>query len=60
MRFWGHLPNSLRNKNMEKHIPYYHKNGFFLPLELCCSLRAQGKKTFFVNFECYDLANGEE
>jgi hypothetical protein len=22
MRFWGHVPNSLRNKNMEKHIPY--------------------------------------
>jgi hypothetical protein len=22
MRFWGHVPNSLRNKNMERHIPY--------------------------------------
>jgi hypothetical protein len=22
MRFWGHVPNSLRNKNMERLIPY--------------------------------------
>jgi hypothetical protein len=22
MRFWRHVPNSLRNKNMERHIPY--------------------------------------
>jgi hypothetical protein len=22
MRVWGHVPNSLRNKNMERHIPY--------------------------------------
>jgi hypothetical protein len=22
MRFWGHIPNSLSNKNMERHIPY--------------------------------------
>jgi hypothetical protein len=22
MRFGGHVPNSLRNKNMERHIPY--------------------------------------
>jgi hypothetical protein len=22
MRFWGHVPNSLRNKNIEKLIPY--------------------------------------
>jgi hypothetical protein len=22
MRFWGHVLNSLRNKNMKKHIPY--------------------------------------
>jgi hypothetical protein len=21
MRFWGHVPNSLKNKNMERHIP---------------------------------------
>jgi hypothetical protein len=22
MRFWGHVPNSLRNKDMERLIPY--------------------------------------
>jgi hypothetical protein len=22
MRFWGHVPNSLKNKDMEGHIPY--------------------------------------
>jgi hypothetical protein len=29
VRFWRHVPNSLRNKNMERHIPYLlFKNGF--------------------------------
>jgi hypothetical protein len=22
MRYWVHVPNSLRNKNVERHIPY--------------------------------------
>jgi hypothetical protein len=38
----------------------YFKKWFFWPSKLCCPLRVQGKKLFFVNFERYDLANGEE
>jgi hypothetical protein len=38
----------------------YFKKWFFCPSKLCSPLRAQGKKTFFVNFELHDLANGEE
>jgi hypothetical protein len=62
MRFLGHVPNSLRNKNMEKHIPYLFFKWFFWPSKLHYSLRAQEKKAlnFFVNFEHYDLANDEE
>jgi hypothetical protein len=46
MRFWGHVPNSLRNKNMERHIPYLLLKMVFLAFKLCCPLWAQGKKTF--------------
>jgi hypothetical protein len=45
-RFWGHVPNSLRNKNMERHIPYLLQKIVFWPSKLCYPLRAQGKKTF--------------
>jgi hypothetical protein len=38
----------------------YFKKWFFWPSKLCCSLWAQGKRTFFVNYERYDLANSEE
>jgi hypothetical protein len=37
----------------------YFKRWFFWPSKLCCSLWVQGKNCF-VNFERYDLANGEE
>jgi hypothetical protein len=42
MRFWGHKPNSLRNKNMERLIPYLLKKWFFWPSKLCYPCRAQG------------------
>jgi hypothetical protein len=42
MRFWGHVPNSLRNKNMERHIPYLMQKWFFWPSKLWCPLWAQG------------------
>jgi hypothetical protein len=32
----------------------------FWPSKLYCSIRAEGIKYFFVNFEHYDLANTEE
>jgi hypothetical protein len=30
MRFWGHVPNLLRNNNMERHIPYLRFKMVFL------------------------------
>jgi hypothetical protein len=39
MRFWGHVPNSLRNKNMERHIPYLLFKMIFWPSKLCYPLR---------------------
>jgi hypothetical protein len=49
MRFCGHVPNSLRNKNLKRLI-----------LNLLLSPFGRGKKNFFFNFECYDLTNGKE
>jgi hypothetical protein len=46
MRFWGHVPNSLRNKNIERHIPYLLLKMVFFAFKTLLSLRAQGKKTF--------------
>jgi hypothetical protein len=37
----------------------YLKNGFFGLQNFAVSLVGKGKN-FFVNFECYDLANGEK
>jgi hypothetical protein len=47
MRFWGQLPNSLRNKNMERHIPYLLKKMVFLAFKTLLSLKGKGKKSFF-------------
>jgi hypothetical protein len=56
MRFWGHVPNSLRNKDMERHMPYHLLKMVFLAFKTLLSPSgARGK-----NFERYDLANGEE
>jgi hypothetical protein len=45
---------------MERHIPYLLKITVFLAFKTLLSLLGIGEKNFFVNFECYDLANGEE
>jgi hypothetical protein len=60
MRFCGHIPNSLRNKNLNRLILNLLKKVVFLdPKRLLFPFR-RGKKNFFFNFECYDLANGKE
>jgi hypothetical protein len=60
MRFWRHVPNSLRNKNMERHGPYPLQKMVFLASETLMYPSGIVKKNFLVNFEHYDLANGEE
>jgi hypothetical protein len=54
MRFCGHVPNSLRNKNMERLIPYLLKKMVFLAFKTLLSPFGAGEKNFFVNFEHYD------
>jgi hypothetical protein len=58
MRFCGHVPNSPRNKNLKSLDPYL-KNGFFGPQNSVVPLEYM-EKTFFSNFESYDLAKGME
>jgi hypothetical protein len=60
MRFWGHVPNLLRNENMKRHIPYLLYKMVFLAFKTLLSPLSVGEKNFFVNFERYDLANNEE
>jgi hypothetical protein len=43
----------------ESHSISTSKNGFFWPSKVCIPL-GQWEKSFFVNFECYNLANSEE
>jgi hypothetical protein len=45
---------------MERLIPYLLEKMVFLAFKTLLSPFGTGKKTFFFNFECYDLANGEE
>jgi hypothetical protein len=45
---------------MERHIPYLLFKMVFLALKTLLSPLGVGEKNFFVNFERYDLANGEE
>jgi hypothetical protein len=37
MRFWGHVHNLLRNKNMERHIAYLLKKMVFLAFKTLLS-----------------------
>jgi hypothetical protein len=60
MRFWEHVPNSLRNKNTKKHIPYLLFKMVFLAFKTLLSPLDAREKILFVNFEHHDLANGEE
>jgi hypothetical protein len=59
MRFCGHVPNSLRNKNLKRLILNLLENVVFLDPKRLLSPFGRGKKNFFFNFECYDL-NGKE
>jgi hypothetical protein len=60
MRFWGHVPNSVRNKNMESNIPYPLEKVVFRASECLLYPSGIGKKKKNLNFECYDLPNSEE
>jgi hypothetical protein len=60
MRFCGHVPNSPRNKNPKRLIPCLLEKVVFLDPKILLSPFGKGKKIFFFNFECYDLANGKE
>jgi hypothetical protein len=46
MRFWGHVRNSLRNKNMERHIPYLLLKMVFLAFKTLLFPLGTGEKTF--------------
>jgi hypothetical protein len=59
MRFWGHIPDSLWNKNMESNIPYPLQKMVFGASKTLLYPSGIEEKNFFFNFECYDLANGE-
>jgi hypothetical protein len=60
MRFCRHVPNSFRNKNLKRLIPYLLEKVVFLDLKRLLSPSDMSKKDFFFNFECYDLANAKE
>jgi hypothetical protein len=46
MRFCGHVPNSPRNKNPKKHIPYLLVKVVFLDPKRLLSPLGMGEKTF--------------
>jgi hypothetical protein len=48
------------NKKVERHGPYLLQKMVFLASETLLYPMGIGIKNFFVNFERYDLANGEE
>ena len=56
----GHIPNSPRNNNLESLDSYLLFKTIFLPPKTLLHLLSIGKKNFFFNFECYDLANVKE
>jgi hypothetical protein len=46
MKFCENVLDSLRNKNLKRHIPIYLKKWFFWPLKHCNPPGTQGNKTF--------------
>jgi hypothetical protein len=60
MIFCGHVPNSLRNKNLKRLILNLLEKVVCLDSKRLLFPFGRGKKNFFFNFECYDLANGKE
>jgi hypothetical protein len=59
MRFYGHVPNSPRNKNLKRLILNLLGKVVFLDPKRLLSLFCRGKKNFFFNFECF-VTNGKE
>jgi hypothetical protein len=60
MKVFEYVPNSLRNKNLMRLIPNLLEKVVFLASKTLQSPLGIVEKTFFFNFECYDLANGKE
>jgi hypothetical protein len=48
MRFWGDVPNSLRNKNTERYIPHLRLKMIFLAFKTLLCLYGTRGKHFFV------------
>jgi hypothetical protein len=46
MRFCGHVPNSIRNKNPKRHIPYLLEKVVFLDPKRLLFPFCKGEKTF--------------
>jgi hypothetical protein len=46
IRFCGHIPNSPRNKNLKRRIPYLLEKVIFLTPKDCYPLWTRAKKTF--------------
>ena len=60
MRFYWHVPNSPRNKNLKSLNPYLLYKMVFLASKTLLYPLSTRERTFFSNFEPYDLANGME
>jgi hypothetical protein len=60
IRFCGFVPNSPKNKSLKRLILNLLEKVVFLDPKRLLSLFGKGKKNFFFNFECYDVANGKE
>jgi hypothetical protein len=57
MRFGEHVLNSLKNKNIERDIPFIALKMVFWAFKTLLSPLGVRKENFFVNCECYDPAN---
>jgi hypothetical protein len=60
MRFYTHVSNSTRNKNVKSSKPYSSPEMVFLAHETLLYLLGIVEKNFLFDFEPYDLANGKE
>jgi NADH:ubiquinone oxidoreductase subunit B-like Fe-S oxidoreductase len=60
MRFCRYVSNSPRDKNIILHNPCLLENVAFLASKTLLPPIGTGRNNFFINFEIYDLANGEE
>jgi hypothetical protein len=60
MRFYAHVPNATRNKNMKSSKPYLSPKMVFLAPKTLLYLSGEVEENFFFDFEPYDLAIGKE